>query len=299
MKDIMGHRVLYLTISIVFIAFGIIFGLVRGYKFDIDFMGGTRIQVDLGENYNEEDVKDIVSSITGEKPLVQTLSSSSNMVSITTNVISEEMSTEIITKLNERYINMGDSTVRNVQASYGKELIQTTIVASLVAVILLFIYIVIRFKVLGVSAAISAVIALIHDILVMIAIYGILNLPINTTFIAVVLTILGYSINDTIVIFDKVRENKKKEMNITSFSDTIALSIKQSKRRTLYTSITTFLAVFILFVFAKIYNQQVLQEFSLPLMIGVVSGTYSSICIATSLLYYFDKIERKMKLKKK
>ncbi len=296
---VLKHRKLFLLISFLVIASGIIVGFVRGYKFDIDFMGGTRIQVDLGESYNEEDVKSIVQNITGEKPLVQTLSSTDNMVSITTNVISEEQSNLILSSLNEKYSNMGDSTVRNVQASYGKELIETTVIASIVAVILLFIYIVIRFKVLGVSSAISAVLALIHDILVMIAVYGFLHFPINATFIAVVLTILGYSINDTIVIFDRIRENKKRDMKVTSFSDTIELSIKQNMKRTLYTSITTALAVIILYVFAKINNQQVLQEFSLPLIIGVISGTYSSICIAPALLYYFEKIERKIKSKKK
>lgn len=296
---ILKYKKIFLIISFLVIASGLIFGFVRGYKFDIDFMGGTRIQVDLGEGYSEKDVKELVASITGETPLIQTLSSSNNMVSITTNVISEDMANQIITKLNEKYVNMGDSTIRNVQASYGKELIETTVIASLVAILLLFIYIVIRFKVLGISSAISAVIALLHDILVMIAVYGVLHLPINTTFIAVVLTILGYSINDTIVIFDRIRENRRKETRSADFLDTIELSINQSMKRTVYTSITTIVAVIILYVFARINNQGVLQDFALPLMIGVVSGTYSSIFIAPTLLYYFDKIERKIKSKKK
>ena len=173
------------------------------------------------------------------------------------------------------------------------DFIYCVIIASVVAIILLFVYIVIRFKVLGVASAISAVLALIHDMLVMISIYGFLHLPINATFVAVVLTILGYSINDTIVIFDRVRENKRKNLKSVETDEILNMSIKQTLRRTVYTSVTTITAVLVLFILAKINSQQVLEEFSLPLMIGVISGTYSSICIAPSLYYMFSKISKK------
>ena len=293
--EMLKHKKLFLLISFLVIASGLILGFVKGFKFDIDFKGGTRIQVDLGESYNESDVKEVVKTVTGEIPLVQTSSSSENGITITTNVITEEKSNEVVAALNSKYINMGEATVRNVQASYGKELIETTVIAAIVAIILLFIYIVVRFKVLGVAAAISAVCALVHDMLVMVAIYAFLQLPINATFVAVVLTILGYSINDTIVIFDRIRENTKRNMKTKTLLETINLSLYQSLKRTLYTSITTVIAVLILFIFAKVYDQQVLQEFSLPLIIGLVAGTYSSMFIAPTLLHYFTLIYKKIK----
>ncbi|MBR1884412.1 MAG: protein translocase subunit SecF [Clostridia bacterium] len=295
--NFLKHKNVFLILSILVIVSGIVIGFVRGFKFDIDFMGGTRIQVDIGESYDERELKNIVKEVIGEEPLVQSLSSSENMVSLTTNTITEEQSNSVIDALKEKYTNLGDSTIRNVQPSYGKELIESTIIASIVAIILLFVYIVIRFKVLGVAAAISAVSALLHDMLVMIAIYGFLNLPINATFVAVVLTILGYSINDTIVIFDRVREIKKKSMKTTEITDIINESLNQTLKRTLYTSITTVTAVLILFILATVNSQQVLQEFSLPLMIGVISGTYSSLFIAPTLYYYFSKIGKKSKSK--
>ena len=293
--NFLKHKNIFLIFSLLVIVSGLVFGFARGFKFDIDFMGGTRIQVDIGEEYNEQELKKIINDVIGEDPLVQSLSSSEHMVSLTTNTITEEQSNKVIDSLKEKYTKLGDATIRNVQPSFGKELIETTIIASVVAIILLFVYIVIRFKVLGVASAISAVLALIHDMLVMIAVYGFLNLPINATFVAVVLTILGYSINDTIVIFDRVREIKKKSMKTTELTDIINDSLNQSLRRTLFTSITTVTAVLVLFILAKVNSQQVLEEFSLPLMIGVVSGTYSSMFIAPALYYYFSKIGKKIK----
>ena len=297
--NFLKHKNIFLIFSALVIVSGLVFGFSKGFKFDIDFMGGTRIQVDIGEEYNEQELKQIINDVIGEDPLVQSLSSSEHMVSLTTNTITEEQSNSVIEALKEKYTNLGDSTIRNVQPSFGKELIETTIIASIVAIVLLFIYIVIRFKVLGVASAISAVLALIHDMLVMIAVYGFLNLPINATFVAVVLTILGYSINDTIVIFDRIRELKKRSMRSTDLTEIINESLSQSLRRTLFTSITTVTAVLVLFVLAKLNSQQVLEEFSLPLMIGVISGTYSSMFIAPVLYYYFSRLATKIGSKRK
>ena len=160
------------------------------------------------------------------------------------------------------------------------------------------VFYIIRFKTLGFPAAITAIIALIHDVLFIIAIYGIIKFPINTTFVAVALTIIGYSINDTIIVYDRIRENKKKITRSKDLLETINLSISQVLNRTIITSLTTVVAVIVIYIFAVINNQQTLKEFSLPLIIGVVVGTYSSLFIASSLWYSLEKAIDKFKAKK-
>lgn len=297
--NFMKYRYICIILSLSIIIFGIICGVVLGFKFDIDFKGGTTIQADLKEEYDNNQIVDLVRKVTGTAPLVQKLSGGQNQVSITTEPISNELSEKIIEELKTVYKDMDEPSTRNVQPAYGKELIESAILAIMVSIVLILLYIGIRFKTLGFNAAISAVIALIHDALFLISIYAIFRLPINSTFVAVLLTIIGYSINDTIIVYDRIRENKKKANRSSDFKDTINLSLTQTIKRTIYTSITTVLAILVIFVFAYFNAQQVLKEFSFPLVIGVIVGTYSSIFIAPSLLYSFDRISNKFKKKNK
>lgn len=297
--NFMKYRYICIILSLSIITFGIICGVVLEFKFDIDFKGGTTIQADLKEEYDNNQIVDLVRKVTGTAPLVQKLSGGQNQVSITTEPISNELSEKIIEELKIVYKDMDEPSTRNVQPAYGKELIESAILAIMVSIVLILLYIGIRFKTLGFNAAISAVIALIHDALFLISIYAIFRLPINSTFVAVLLTIIGYSINDTIIVYDRIRENKKKANRSSDFKDTINLSLTQTIKRTIYTSITTVLAISVIFVFAYFNAQQVLKEFSFPLIIGVIVGTYSSIFIAPSLLYGFDRISNKFKKKNK
>jgi preprotein translocase SecF subunit len=297
--DFLKFRYVFLVLSLVLIISGISYGLVTGYKFDIDFMGGTKIQVDLKTEFDNNQIENLVKEITGSKPLVQKMSSGESSVSITTDVIPEETSNKITATLKEKFPNMDEPSTRNVQPSFGKNLIDSATLAIILSVISILIYVAFRFRTLGFAAAVSAIIALLHDVLILIAIYGIFKFPINSTFVAVILTIIGYSINDTIIVYDRIRENKRKVTKSTDLKDTINKSINQTMRRTLFTSFTTIGAIFIVLLFAMYNNQQVLEEFSLPLTIGIFSGTYSSIFVASSLWYIFDDIKyKKTKLAK-
>lgn len=297
--DFLKHKYIFLILSLVIIVGGITYGLVTGFRFDVDFKGGTSIDVDLNEEFDNSDVQNIVKDVTGEAPLVQKVTGGNNSVSITTEIISSEKSDKIVTALKEKYKNMGEATTRNVQPAYGKELINSALLAIVVSIVIVLIYIIIRFKTLGVSAAITAIIALIHDAAFLISIYGIFKLPINSTFVAVILTIIGYSINDTIVVYDRIRENRKKIALSKDLKETINVSLSQTMRRTIYTSLTTIVTIAIVYVFALINNQQVLKEFSLPLIIGILVGTYSSMFIATSLWYIIESAMANRKNKKK
>lgn len=296
-KDFLKYRYVYIIISLIVIVGGIVYGVCTGYKFDIDFKSGTKIQVDLQEEFDVKEVESIVKEVTGKNVLVQKMSSGNSTVQITTEILDDAVVTDIVNELGKRYINMEEASTRNIQPSYGRELLESAVLAVVISVILILLYIGIRFKVLGFTAAITAILALIHDVLFIVAIYGIIKFPINSSFVAVILTVVGYSINDTIVIYDRIRENRRKVTRSKDIKDTINLSISQNISRTVNTSVTTVVAILSVFILAYLNNQQTLMEFSLPLVIGVIVGTYSSICISTSLWYMLDNFV--MKLKKK
>lgn len=289
------HRWIILAISLVLVLAGLIYGFVTGYVFDIDFKGGTRIQVDLNEEYNVSELKNLVEQVANQVPEIQSSSAGNNTVTVTTQVISEEKSNEIVTALKDRYTNMGDATIKNVQASYGKELVNTAIIAVAVSIALLLVYVAIRFKVLGYTAALSAVLGLLFDVSFLFAIYGVFKFPINSTFVAVILTIIGYSINDTIIVYDRIRENKRLVTKSNDPKEVINTSINQTMKRTIITSITTLAAIGIVLIFALVKDQETLKQFSIPLSIGIAEGTFSSIFIATNLWYSIDKLVKKMK----
>ena len=287
--DYLKYRFGFIILSVIIIGIGLYMGFTGGFIFDIDFIGGTRIQAELNEEFDLNNVSELIEEITSQKPMVQELSSGNNSVSITTNPITEEQSNKIIEKLKTEYENMGEPSIKNVQPSYGKDLINSSILALSLAIVIILVYIFIRFRALGISAAITAIIALIHDVLIMVSVYGIFRLPINSIFVAVLLTIIGYSINDTIIIYDRIRENTRKIGATKDLKNTINTSLNQTIKRTIYTSITTLTCVLVMYIFATYYNQQVLKDFSMPLIVGVISGTYSSIFIASSLWYMFKK----------
>lgn len=297
--NFLKYRYIFFAFSLIVIVGGIVFGLVTGFKFDIDFKGGTKIETDLKEEFNNNDIENIVKQTVGKTALVQKMTGGTSSVTITTDVMSEEESEKVVAALNEKYTNMDEPSVRNVQPSYGSELLNSALLSIGVAVILILLYIGIRFKTLGFTAAITAIIALLHDALFIIAVYGIFKFPINSTFVAVILTIIGYSINDTIIIYDRIRENRRKITKSNDIKDTINISLSQTMKRTMYTSLTTVTAIVVVYVFAIINNQTVLKEFALPLTIGVLVGTYSSIFIASSLWYMLDGIVAKFSKGKK
>ena len=293
--DYIKNKNIIFAIAFLVVLAGLIYGIVTNYKFDIDFKGGTRIQVDLNEEYATSDISDVVKSVTGEVPEIQSTSSGNNSVSITTQVISEEVADEVVAALRERYPQMGEATTKNVQASYGKELLNSSITAVIVSIILMLIYVAVRFRTLGWTAAVSAVLALVFDVCFLFAVYGVFKFPINSTFVAVILTIIGYSINDTIIVYDRIRENKRLVTKSSQIKDTINESINQTMKRTVITSLTTLTAIACVLVFALVKDQETLKQFSIPLAIGIVEGTFSSIFIASNLWYTIDNFVKKIK----
>ncbi len=286
--DVIKNRNKFFILSSLVILIGIVCAVTLGFKYDIDFKGGTTIEVNLKKEFNNNDIEKLVKETINKTALVQKVGIDQTSVSITTDVISNEEAAKVTTKLKEKYEGIEEPTLRNVQPAYGKELIQSATFAVLAGLVLILIYIFVRFRTMGMTAAFSAIIALVHDVLVMLAIYAIFRIPLNSIFVAAILTIIGYSINDTIVVYDRIRENKRK-MARSSQEDVINTSISGIFKRCLYTSLTTFACALVLYICAVVNHQSVLRDFAFPLIIGVLSGTYSSVCLAAPIWYLLDK----------
>ena len=260
----------------------------RTLNYGIDFMGGTAVQADFGKNYTieqiETDIVPKVSEITGDSDVQATTVTGTTEISIRTRSLTSE-ETEQLTNMIETEFGVDESTVevQTIGSTISSEMRRDAIIAVIVACIFMLIYIWFRFR--DIRTATSAILALVHDVLVVLAAYALIRITVGNTFIACMLTIVGYSINDTIVIFDRIRENMKTVRTQTreSLREVANLSLTQTIGRSLNTSITTFIMVLCLFIFGV----PSIREFSLPLMIGFISGTYSSICIAVNLWYVF------------
>ncbi len=271
MFNIVNHRKIFFAISIIILLIGVVCFAINGLNTDIDFTGGTAIYVDLGTAYDEAAVRDCVDAVEGVT-VSSVQKTDENGALVKTTAIDTELRTKVTEALTAKFENSTVMSVDNVSASVGQELWSNAALSICIAAILMLIYITFRFEVLS---GISAVLALVHDMLMMIAIYAIFQFPVNTSFIAAILTILGYSINATIVIFDRIRENTrflKKE----TFGDVVNKSVWQSMGRSINTSITTLLTI----VMVYILGVPSIKDFALPLIIGIVAGTYSSIFIA-------------------
>lgn len=273
MFNIIEKRKIFFIISAIIIVAGIVSFFVQGFNTDIDFSGGTELTIDLKGAYDEAKIRKTIESVDGvDVASVQKATSSGlNGAIVMVNYIDDAQTTAIKEAVAKDYPD-AKMSVSSISPKIGKELWQSALASIVAVAILMLIYITFRFEILS---GISAVIALIHDMLVMVSIYTIFQIPVNTSFIAAILTILGYSINATIVIFDRVRENTrfaKKE----AFSSIVNRSIWQTVARSINTSITTLITLVLLFILGVAS----IKEFALPLIIGVVCGTYSSVFLA-------------------
>jgi len=282
--DFLGKAKYFVPISIalVLLSWLLIIPAVRGLNPGIDFTGGTEFTVDFSTAVSTADIRnvlaDIPSPIDLSKSVIQDVSGK-NRKSITTQLDVED---------NQDTINRIESTLKDkfsvneisrtsIGQQVSKELTQKGWQAILLAFVVIMIYVSWRFRL---RYAVGAVVALVHDVSIALGVFALFHVEVNLPTIAAFLTIIGYSLNDTIVIFDRIRENMKLERKASAF-DIINKSVNQSLSRTMNTSLTTFIPVIILFLFGG----SVLRGFSLALLIGVVVGTYSSMYIANPILY--------------
>ena len=276
--NVTNNKVKYLLIPVVIVVLGIVMYFVRGgFNFDVEFMGGIRMQVNMQQPFNNEEVAKFLEEKTGITPIIVQTIGDGTQASIKTQPIEEEKKNEIYSALKEQYNLEADEpmAVNSASASFGKNIQQKALVYTLIAIICILAYIAIRFEW---RSAVTAIAALVINIFVMMAVYAITYTPLNTTFIAAMLTVVGYSINNTIVVFDRIRENMKGfNPRKGSISDIVNKSINESMGRTLNTTITTLITIVLLYILGV----NSVKEFAFPLIVGVIIGAYSSIFIAS------------------
>lgn len=288
------HFKLFAVISILLVSLGLVSLILLPFKIylfnlDIDFLGGVTMQVDLERPVDSavtSEVREIVRNVTGSYPSAVTKAGETE-VQIKTLELDSETRDALFQQLSQTYgLSEGNQpSTSYVSASVGKDLRNAAFSAAGLACLLILIYIVIRFEL---RSGIAAIVALVHDILVMLSMYVVFQIPFNINFIAVALTILGYSINATIVVFDRVRENRKISGD-TPFDEVMDRSIWQTMTRSINTTLTTLFTI----VTILIFGVSAIRSFALPLLIGVLSGCYSSVCIAGPVWSKLRKIGKK------
>ncbi|MGF0033403.1 protein translocase subunit SecD [Bariatricus sp. SGI.154] len=291
-------RRVFFGISVALIAAGLIVMGVNSSKgngafaYGLEFEGGTSTNVTFNEDYSideiDEKIVPIVEEVTGDHNVQTQKVAGTNQVIIKTVTLELDQREALNQAMVDNFqVDESKITAENISSTVSNEMRQDAVVAVIIATICMLLYIWFRFK--DIRFAASAIFALLHDVLVVIGFYAIARISVGNTFIACMLTIVGYSINATIVIFDRIREELHYQTKTTELIDVVNKSITQTLTRSIYTSLTTFVMVAILYIMGV----SSIREFAAPLMVGVICGAYSSVCITGALWYVMKKIGKK------
>ncbi len=290
--NFLGKKAVFFTISILVIGAGFVAMGVNAAKgngalnFGLDFKGGTSTTVDFGKDYTieeiESDIIPYVEDVVGDNDILASKVEGTTKITIKTRTLSLDERESMNTMLEEQF-GVSEDTIesQSVSSTISSEMRTDAITAVIISSLCMLVYIWFRFK--DLRFATSAIIALLHDVLVVLMVYAVVRISVGNTFIACMLTIIGYSINDTIVIFDRIRENMAgvKKQTREGLAEVANKSLTQTLSRSINTSLTTFIMVFLLYALG-VSN---IRDFALPMIVGLISGAYSSICIATQLWY--------------
>ncbi|MFU0823679.1 protein translocase subunit SecF [Clostridium sp.] len=276
MLKIVERTKVWFAISAIVIILGIIALGVKGLNYGIDFQGGTVVTIEMGKNFNQQIKEEADKIIKKYDSQASTYIANETQLEIKSNSLNSDSISKMFNELKGKYKLEEKALLSqsNVGPSVGNELKKKTINALLVATAAMLIYVGFRFEI---KFGIAAILALVHDVLVTLGVYAIFQVPVNSPFIAAMLTIIGYSINDTIVIFDRIRENRKK-MRGKDITEIVNTSVTQTMSRSINTSLTTLVTIVAVYIFVPS-----VREFAFPLIIGIVSGAYSSIFVASPI----------------
>lgn len=306
------NRKIYFGITIALFAIGIIFNIIFGMTLDIQFKGGAMLDYTYTGEISTSDVESIVEDVTGQNvdirvysSMVDTNGANTNGMSITfagTDSITVDQQDAISSAILEKYPDsaLTIEETSSVDRTVGTSFFAKCLIAVAITFVLLVIYIAFRFrKIGGASAGIISIIALLHDVLLVYFTFVIFRMPINDNFIAVILTILGYSLNNTIIIYDRIRENRRALGPKAQTSELVNLSINQTLTRSIYTSLCTFVAIGCVYVVGMAYGLTSVTTFALPMMVGILVGCYSSVCITGPLYVMWRNYKDKTSVKAK
>lgn len=282
---------IWFTISIIITIIGIGFLATKGLNYGIDFKGGTLITLKMDQQFDKDDINEIIDKYAKERYSTKVADEGKEIeIIVQEGVLDEEKTNALIDEIKVKY-SLEDSALigkESIGATVGNELKKKAALALGVSSIAMLIYITARFEF---SYAAAAIIALLHDVFITVSFYSIFGIQVNTPFIAAILTIVGYSINDTIVIFDRIRENVKKNRRMSS-KEVANISITETMTRSINTSLTTLITIVAVYIFVPS-----IREFSLPLIVGIACGAYSSIFIASPIWVIIKNAKQKKKAK--
>lgn len=277
--NIIKNRNIFFLISISIIIIGLAFMMISGLNKGIDFTGGALLQIDFSKEIPVSEIREITDTIDKEADIVHAGEGNKEIIIKTKIDLDNEGRKELFNKFKEKYSLSDKDLVKTekIGPAVGKEIERKAYLSIVIATIGMLIYITYRFEI---YFGLAAVVALMHDVLITLAIYTIFKIPVTSSFVAGILTIVGYSINDTIVLFDRIRENVK-YMKKEKYDTVVNKSISQTISRSINTSFTTLLAISTLYIFGV----DSIKDFALPLIVGILAGTYSSIFIASPVWY--------------
>ena len=303
--DFVGLRKRFLTISTCLMAAIVLCAVVFGVHLDTEFTGGAMITLSYEGSFTTADVQKTASAALDSTGLTlqtgENVATGDQTLKISmpgTETVTTEQVADLLDSLNESYPenHFEQLSLSNVSAAMGIKFLQKSLVAVVFALVLILLYIALRFKNIGgLTGGMMAVLALVNDLMVVFGTFVLLRTALDGNFIAAMLTILGYSINDTVVVYDRIRENRTLMGKKASFEELVNRSVNQSARRTLITTITTVMALGVMCVVAKLYGLDSIFTFAFPLMMGMISGVYTSLCVSTSAWVLWS--ERKPKTK--
>ena len=302
------NRKIYFTITIALLVLGVIFNVIFGTTLDIQFKGGVMLEYAYSGTIDTSAVESAVESATGQNAdvrvyenLADANGNPENSLSISfagTDSITVEQQEEIANQIAQAYpdANLRIEETSSVDRTVGTTFFAKCLVSVAITFVLLVIYIAFRFrKIGGASAGIISIIALLHDVVLVYFTFVVFRMPINDNFIAVILTILGYSLNNTIIIYDRIRENRRVLGPKAKTSELVNLSINQTLTRSIYTSLCTFVAIACVYVVGVVYGLSSVTTFALPMMVGILVGCYSSVCITGPLYVMWRNYKDKKK----
>ena len=288
--DFIGKRKYFLAVSLIIIVIGLVFNIIFGTQLDISFQGGTIFTYSYTGEIDKDQIKQIAEEKLGKEvtvDLTESLTGESQQITVSLankEAIPTEQQDELTATLEETFADnaVQELTTQSVKASTGIGFFIKCIFAIVLGAIFITLYVGIRFrKIGGLSAGVFATLALLHDVLIAYFMYVIFRIPLNDNFIAVVLTILGYSINGTIVIYDRIRENERLYRRSKGIAEIVNTSVNQTVRRNIFTSLCTLLAVVAVAVVAMIFNLDSIISFAFPMSVGVIAGCYSSVLLSS------------------
>ncbi|MCR6544851.1 protein translocase subunit SecF [Dehalobacterium formicoaceticum] len=298
------HRKIFFAISILLILSSIVAAFINGIQLDIQFKGGTIVKYTYSGQINAEQAEKIVEQAVGRTTNCQLQSNMAKdeqmlIVSLASNEALTSQEQETITSVLTKAFpdaKLALSESLTVEPFIGRHFFINGMIAIGLSFLLILVYVGLRFKNIGgLSAGAMAIVALLHDALIVTGAFIIFKIPLNDSFIAAILTIIGFSINDTIVIYDRIRENERLLGKKVSTEELVDTSITQSMTRSINTNVAVFMSITVVYIFAQIYDIGSIRAFALPMMFGIISGCYSTICIAGPLWTMWQNHKQKVK----